>query len=413
MTDFSIQAVLDNSNEISENFEHFDNRLSELKTYEGSIMPTEATLSTTIPFYNVHREAYGIKIVGQEFDFTNLSLNSFFQKVKSDVTIDDFNAVKDLRGVDGEPVGLDVLTAINKHTHRDNLRTASKEHKFLTFDGNLLNIVSPRYPDPTTSNFKFSSYLEAIRDTVSLNSSDVLKTELNWNPLTGDARARIFFDTLETPYGDSRSHGYGAILETNYVGQGSTKGGIANINYYCSNGQISWKATSAFQIRNSSEKNVLKGLVDYFHRHNNYWEIPEEEQLIIDYLQDEAYDRVFDDGMLESAFYDLMGKTFVTAINMEKSRYERGLVRAQETSVSDIVEEYKRIRSKYSSILSKSDIERLLLITETDPTIELDSMSKYTAIQAITRYANSPALSAVKSERLQRIGNELLLTVEA
>jgi len=400
---FDLEAVLERSEAIQSDFAYFDSRMAQLEQYEGAIFVQNSALSTTIPFHE--KGQFGLKVSGSPLSFTRKSLNDFFQKADSDVKIQHFHAVKDLIGQDGNPVGLDLLHAVRKHTKRDGLKEASKEHMFKSWDGNLLGIMAPS----SQHRFSFYKLLSSVRDTIALNSKSVMRTELSFNPQSASAKARIFFDSLL----GEKDKGWGLSLQTGYAGNSAIKGRIAQINWLCSNGQLSAQSKSAFSLKNSSQGNIMQGCYSYINKFNDYWSLPDEHTVVLDFIEAKDYDRIFDDYEVESAFYELMGKTFVTAVNMEKSKYERAMVRARETTMDDIVGEYKKLRAKYSSILTQSDIDRLLLITDQDPTIEQEQYTQYSMVQAVTRYANDPNHSEQRSERLQALGDEILLTVTA
>lgn len=206
MSNFDLEAVLKNSDAISEQFKDFEQKLVVAENYEASIMSIMGMMSNTIPFY---KSAYGLKIMGNEYLFKDKSLNDFFQKSNSDINIKSFRDVSDVTNLNGEKIGIDVLRAVGSETRRDNYKIASKEHKYIVNSDSLLGLVSPSYPSRDQSNFSFCRLLNAVKTTLELNAKEVFKTELNLNPDTAQLSSRIFYDTMEVPSEVGNSDDYG------------------------------------------------------------------------------------------------------------------------------------------------------------------------------------------------------------
>lgn len=410
---FNLEQVFSNSDKISEQLGNFNEKLVQLEEYENSIFSVLSHMNTTKPFYKDGQ--YGLKVMGEPYYFTDKSLNDFFQKSNSDIDVTSFNNTKHVGCSNPEcdtMVGESVSSVVASETRRDSLKTASKQHLFINYHDSLLGLTSPTFAARDRISFSFHDLLSGVKSVLEVNAQNAfgIHSTIQLNKSTGTVTAKLFYDKLDIGDVDSSDIGFGFLLRTGYAGTSSLSLAQATIRSICMNGQISFKSKCALRIKNSSEHNIFNGLRTYYDRSPlSYHNMDDEGQLVFDYIDDREYSKVFENQELKVKYYEEIGKAFIAMVNVEKSKQEKSIVRASNTKIEDILGYYKQLRRTYSTILSQSDIEKIILITDSDPTIDLTNISEYTVNLALERYANDPTLSPVKSERIQELSSELLL----
>ena len=413
--DERFELVLENSDRVSKQFETFNQDLDTFRHQYDSIRGMNVRMDELVPFYD---NGFGVeyndleKGIALSLKASNKAVNDFFQKSDSGIKKASFENISNIV-VDGRRPALDVLSHVLSTTQRDGLQRASKDHKMVMWENNLLALNSPRYATPDQLRFHYPTFIESFRDTLALNVNKVLEnhTGLTYNPISTSVNAKFVFDNLSDGLDRGEGIGYGAFLSNNFRGSGSFTIGIYKIRSICTNGQMTVDSKSCVRITNSSEGNLMAGVEKYLteNSYTAYWDLEEHEQVVMDLLKDKSYEKLFSFEN-NQFFYNFFSKTIVNAVQRDKEMHQRAIVRASTTDILDMVKAYKDIQKVYKTILTQSDIEKAMWIAQHDPTIEAreGDMTYWDVINSFTRLANDPTISDVKSQRLQELGDKIM-----
>lgn len=346
-------------------------KLDELEFIESKVVSTICPIDK---FKTNLNNKYTVEINDKEFELTEDARNQVLGIGKFGVkSFKDAERVKiPVQDMDAElNAGIFMLNSIKDYADKTKYK-----HQF--YDNKNVSVTNPDHP-----NLEGIRLFKEIFDQISMLGLTPRVYDLNYDPISGRQSVEFVFDenVSRANLRINDSIATGVKISNNMNGHGYFTVQIYAVQLVCTNGMIAPVTIDGFN-----------GL------HRSKWDLLSKIARWLNQITGEYYNfRDFNDQLYHDLAFGIIELAKKTS-----SVIKSALERAMETPLDDTPQKTFELLAKKEAIITKKDVDKLISIYYSDPTIDRENPSMLNIVQSISRHANSIENPA-KREDLQEL----------
>lgn len=276
--------------------------------------------------------------------------------------------------------GVYMLDAVRKYADKPT-------YKFKDYKGEqVISTVNPKYP----SIDGVALFKEIFEQLGKLGLTPKVYN-MEFDPITGRQSIELVIEEWDknTKRELGQSMGVGFKIGNNINGRGHFMIQIYAVQLVCSNGMIAPVGVGGLRVLHRTEGDMLKKFRAWISEKLN------------------RYVRLY---RFNADFYRMLAEAVIITAEAHSDLISSALKRAKDFKLSVTPEKYFEAIAKKESLITQADIERMITIRNTDPTMSYKDDKRennlLNVVQAITRYSNE-VVSSEKRENLQEYAYNL------
>ncbi len=333
-------------------------RLDELEFMESKIENTVCA----IPHFKTNlNDKYTVDIDGREFELTEDARNQALGIGKFAI-----RSFKDAQRVN-IPVeassvklnaGIYMLNSVGDYADKQTYK-----HQF--YDDKCTSITNPNHP-----NLEGITLFRELFDQISITGLTPIVYDLSFDPISGRQSTEIVFEEnvsrANIRLNDSMATGI--KITNNINGHGHFRVQLYSVQLVCTNGMIAPVRLDGFQGIHRSKWDLLSKIRNWLYK------VTGEYQNFRDFDQ---------------SFYKQLASGIIALAKKNSNVIKSALERSMTIPLTDTPLKVFEKLAKKEALITKKDVDKLVSIYHSDPTIDRSNPSMLNVVQSITRHANS------------------------
>jgi len=331
---------------------------------------------TEIPFFKTDTKGkYFVEVNGTEFEVTEKAINQYLGIGKFSV-----KSFKDARRVNIKgPMNAEtfMLNSVKKYADK-------QSYKLGFYKGHNTHIVNPEHP-----HIDGIAMFKAIFDKLGELALTPKVYEMDYDPITGRQSLELVVEewNKETTIELNKTLGVGFKITNSTTGHGYFSVQIFGVQLICTNGMTANVHKAGFKLLHRTYNDLLRKARQFIYRATG------------------DYANIYS---IDDEFYKQLAESTVLMAKRHSHLIADALERAQAIKLNVPPIKYFKALQKKNAFITKKDMDRMIFIRESDPTIDSSDNSLLNIIQSMTRYANE-VVSPTKREELQEYAYQLAI----